>query len=505
MMKKSILDYWCPLKNRIFLVSVRVMTNYCAFKNKRLGNFQNSIRFPQTAIISYIIFLLFTVQTVNAQVLSLSENNEFTNNTRKIYKLFFILDETYIEDLNFTNLTEGTIKCIFENLDPYATYLTKAEVDEMKISFYAKNLSINDKNVAFLSKKEKSQFRYVTTSSIEYLATVIREGKPIESSLDVAYKMNDSIAYIKVNRFSVNTSAEIEYALRVMGVVKGLILDLRGNGGGLFNQGVATADLFLPIGKLISFTEGRKIKRNDLISKSNGVYEKGKMVILVDELTASASELVAGALQDWDRAVIIGRTTFGKGVVQQQVEFDDGSAMRVTIARYHTPTGRAIQKPYNLGIYGKRIHKADTTKYLSMLNKRELSAEGGIRPDIIIPRDSSEVTNTWVYLIESGWVLSKLTNFLDKNEKMLQEKYSSLDIYTKNFTTPSSLVDEIMSGQLSFDIARSQAKVEKMRRLVANQSKAAIAERLWGSGSYFKVLNTQSENKYITKSLEILK
>lgn len=448
---------------------------------------------------------LTTLQIAEAQVL-LPIESDFTKNSRKIYQLFFTLDESYIEELHFFNLTEQTIKNIFSNLDPYAIYLTKAEVEEVKQSFYTKTGEIYNHDFAMLSDRERLFLHPIRSLGDDYFAAFLRnEEKPSESSVDVAYKVNDSVGYLKVNRFSNNTTKEIEDGIRKMGEIKGLILDLRGNGGGFFNQGISTSDLFIPMGRLISYTEGRKRAREDLMSKSNGIYEEGKLVVLVDEMTASASELVAGALQDWDRATIIGRGTYGKGVVQQQIEFEDGSAMRVTIARYHTPTGRVIQRPYNLGIYGRKPHVADTTKYVSLRNRRILSAEGGISPDVQIERDTSEVVYTWIYLIESGKVLDKLANYMDKNEKSLQKSYPTIELYKKTFITPPTLVDEVIVGNLPFNIVRSPIKMEKMRKLVADQLRAAIAERIWGGGSYYKLLNSQSDNKYITKSLEMMK
>lgn len=448
-----------------------------------------------------------TLQTAEAQVL-LPIESDFTKNSRKIYQLFFTLDEAYIEELHFFNLTEQTIKNIFSNLDPYATYLTKAEVEEVKQSFYSSTELNQNHDFAILSDQERLRLKPYKGLNDDYFAAFLRNGsddKPTESSLDVAYKINDSIGFVKVNRFSSSTTKEIEDGIRKMGPIRGLILDLRGNGGGFFNQGVSTVDLFIPMGRLISYTEGRKRPREDLMSKSNGVYEEGKLVVLVDEMTASASELVAGALQDWDRAIIIGRSTYGKGVVQQQIEFEDGSAMRVTIARYHTPTGRGIQRPYNLGIYGRKPHVVDTTKYVSLRNHRILTAEGGIKPDIEIERDTSEVVYTWIYLIESGKVMEKLSNYMTKNEKELQKSYPTIELYKKIFVTPLTLVNEIIVGNLPFNIVRSPAKMEKMRKLVSDQLRAAIAERIWGGGSYYKLLNSQSDNKYITKSFEAMK
>lgn len=452
-----------------------------------------------------VIVFLTTLQIAEAQVL-LPIESDFTKNSRKIYQLFFTLDESYIEELHFFNLTEQTIKNIFSNLDPYAVYLTKAEVEEVKQSFYTKVDAIPSYDFAMLSDREYLFLHPIRSLNDDYFAAFLRgEEKPSESSVDIAYKINDTVGYIKVNRFSNNTTKEIEDGIRKMGAMQGLILDLRGNGGGFFNQGVATTDLFIPMGQLISYTEGRKRTREDLMSKSNGIYEEGKLVVLVDEMTASASELVAGALQDWDRAIIIGRGTYGKGVVQQQIEFEDGSAMRVTIARYHTPTGRVIQRPYNLGIYGRKLHVVDTTKYTSLRKRRILSAEGGIIPDVEIERDTSEVVYTWIYLIESGKVLDKLANYMDKNEKSLQKSYPTIELYKKTFITPPTLVDEVIVGNLPFNIVRSPIKMEKMRKLIADQLRAAIAERIWGGGSYYKLLNSQTDNKYITKSLEMMK
>lgn len=458
----------------------------------------------QKHLLFTIITLLSAWQVASAQLLPIE--SDFTKNSRKIYQLFFTLDEAYIEELHFFNLTEQTIKNIFSNLDPYAIYLTKEEVAEVKQSYFSAEREKFNGDFAFITHKELLKLKAIKSTKDDYLASFLRDGDlQTESSIDVAYKLRDSIGYVKVNRFSSTTASELESAITKLGKIKGLILDLRGNGGGFFNQGVATVDLFLPPGKIISYTEGRKVTRDNIMSKSNGIYETGKLVVIVDEMTASASELVAGALQDWDRATIIGHSTFGKGVVQQQIEFEDGSAMRVTIARYHTPTGRVIQRPYNLGIYGRKAHQVDTSSYLSLVKKRVLKAEGGIKPDIEIERDTSDVTYTWIYLIESGKVLDKLTSYIDKNEKDLKSKYPSVELFAKTFTIPTTLLEDILSGNLPFAITRSQVKMDKIRKIASGQLQAAIAEKVWGSGSYYKVVNVQSDNKYIAKALETLK
>lgn len=459
----------------------------------------------KVAIVSTILFYI-PLYSYSQKILR-DDNDDFDINKGKISMLFNTLNDSYIEKLNFFNLTENSIRNILSNLDPFANYLTKEEVQEVKESFYANLFEIHHEEHYFsvLSNDEKIDLSTKRYNDDTYFASYLPiEKSEKEGSIDVSYRINDSISYIKVNKFGNTTASEIENAIEAMPRTKGLILDLRGNGGGIFNQAIATVDIFIPMGVLITYTEGRKSLRTDTHSVSKGAYEKGKLVVLVDEMSASASELVSGALQDWDRATIIGRTTYGKGVVQQQVEFNDGSAVRITIARYHTPCGRVIQRPYNLGSFGAIPHKIDTTNYHSFLKKRVLKAGGGIKPDIFIEKDSSEIYPTWVALVENGKVLPKLLKYLNDNELNIASTYITYDTYTKNYSTPGTLIEDIMGNEIPFSIVRSPQQMDKMRQIISTQLKAAIAQRLWGEGSYYKIINMHKDNKYITTALEVL-
>lgn len=236
--------------------------------------------------------------------------------------------------------------------------------------------------------------------------------------------------YIRVNRFANNTFKEFAEAIDKMGPIDALILDLRGNGGGLMDQAIRMSNYFLPQGSVIVSTEGMKVPSDRIVAPSDGPF-KGKVIVLVNETSASASEIVSGALQDWDRGLLIGRRTFGKGLVQRQFPLNDGSAVRLTVARYHTPTGRVIQRPFRYGDregyyedFNRRFQTGDsavkeevdsTQVYKTLRLGRTVYGGGGITPDIVVEADTSGYTEYWGNLIRKGIINEFVVEYMDKN------------------------------------------------------------------------------------------
>ena len=301
--------------------------------------------------------------------------------------------------------------------------------------------------------------------------------------------------------------------------MKSLIVSLQSNGGGYLNAAKMLADEFLSKNKLIVYTQGLNQPKNVETATASGVFETGKLIFLVDEYSASASEIVSGALQDWDRAIIVGRRTFGKGLVQNQFPLIDGSMMRLTIARYYTPTGRCIQKSYKGGydkyehdlmdrykkgefLHSDSIHFPDSLKYQTLNLKRTVYGGGGIMPDIFVPLDTTKYTSLHRKLVAQGIVNKVSLQYIDKNREELKKKYSSFDKFKKEF-----VVDEAFMNQLTTAAEKEKIKVDSAqyaisKPLIKLQLKALVARDFWEMNEYYQIMD--ADNESLQKAVEIL-
>jgi carboxyl-terminal processing protease len=343
----------------------------------------------------------------------------------------------------------------------------------------------------------------------------ITRGKIPIYSLDAHHMLSKDIGYIRISRFSATTFDEYQKAfgeLNEKGMQK-LILDLRDNPGGYLNAAVNLADEFLSKGKKIVYTSGKARKREDFDATARGAFETGKLAILIDEGSASASEIVAGAVQDNDRGWIIGRRSFGKGLVQEEVKFDDGSAMRLTIARYYTPTGRCIQRPYRKGknaYYNepseRLLHaKYDSTAQDSIPFKtpagRIVYGGGGIMPDIMLPPDTSGFSNFVAELVSGGHFSSFAFSYADKNRKSLLASFANAEAFAAAFN-PAGMVRDFINYANARGIKEDPVSRLRSGQLIADQLKALLARNLYGYNGYFRVLN--SHDKTVLKAIEML-
>jgi carboxyl-terminal processing protease len=347
---------------------------------------------------------------------------------------------------------------------------------------------------------------------------VVRGSIPLPS-LDAAYMLDGSTGYIKLNKFSRTTYGEFMEAmqsLKKQGLQK-LILDLRNNGGGFIDQAVNIADEFLDNNKLIVYTKGVNVPKEEYRARKEGLFEKGNLVVLVDELTASASEILAGALQDWDRATIIGRRTFGKGLVQGQYDLSDGSAIRLTIARYYTPSGRSIQRPYDKGklmymeeIYarfqnGELIHP-DSVHYINgqifktLVNKRTVYGGGGIAPDIFVPIDTSVFTRSVSKLYLEG----RFNNFVYKyyiDHQPQFQQYKSPSDFASRYQNSEDAWKELVGFAMK-DSINLRNIPEKDKLNLQDQIKAYLARLKWRTQGFYQVYNNYDPQ--VLKAREVL-
>lgn len=300
--------------------------------------------------------------------------------------------------------------------------------------------------------------------------------------------------------------------------MKSLIIDLQENGGGYLQSAIELADEFLDSQKLILYTEGANQPKELFTCQKSGDFETGKLVFLVDEYSASASEILSGAIQDWDRGLIIGRRTFGKGLVQRPLPLPDGSEIRLTVARYYTPSGRCIQRPYKEGkskyeenildrykhgefVSLDSISFPDSLRYKTLISERTVYGGGGIMPDIFVPADTTRYSKLHRELINDGIINKICLSYVDKNRKAILSKYPSFEIYDKSFD------DSVIFTQLKADadakkINFPEGEWMKAMPLLKVQLKALIARDLWDTNEYFEVINTK--NDFVKKALEIL-
>lgn len=486
-------------------------------------------------------------------------------------KLGDVLDyiqQEYVDTVSRRRLVDMGIEKMLEQLDPHSAYIPAEDLQSANeplegnfegigIEFHLQQdtimvvsvisggpservglmpgdriVKVNGKTVANKSLKNEDVFKLLRgKGGTQVTVTVYRDshsglrdfkiirGKIPINSVDVAYMMNKSVGYIKISRFAATTYDEFIKSLRLLqdkGMQK-LILDLRGNPGGYLDAATRMADEFLDGKKLIVYTKGRSRPRTDYYADSPGLFEKGDVVVLLDEGSASASEIVAGALQDWDRATLMGRRSFGKGLVQEQTVFPDGSAMRLTIARYYTPTGRSIQKPYDKGtreyeeeVYNRylhgelenadSIHFPDSLKYKTPKGKIVYGG-GGIMPDVFIPRDTIYESEMFDKIFASGSLNQFAYDYVDGNRKLLST-YTSASDFRERFVVTNAILDELVAFAVTRGVKRSDKDLKHSEPLLKNNLKAYIGRLLYQNEGLYPVLHEM--DPAVQRALQVL-
>ncbi|MBI2271615.1 MAG: S41 family peptidase [Bacteroidetes bacterium] len=487
---------------------------------------------------------------------SFINNPTTTANNDKIAKLLSYIQKRYVDTVNQTQLEDKALNTLLQNLDPHSSYVTAKEAQAMNeplqgnfggigiefniikdtirvvsaisggpseaLGIQAGDMivKIEGKSAAGVritnqqvigklrgesgSKVNISVKRRGVKKLIDF--SIIRGEIPIYS-IDAAYMIDTKTGYIKVSRFGATTYDEYMKAFRDLRKkgLSSLILDLRGNPGGYLNAAVMLADEFLEAGKEIVHTQGRSERKKVHTATIKGEFEKNKLIILIDEGSASASEIVAGAIQDNDRGTIIGRRSFGKGLVQEEKEFDDGSAVRLTIARYYTPTGRCIQKSYEGGVeayYSEEIDRyntgelqnADSIKFNDSLKYKTPAGKivyggGGIMPDVFVPLDT---TGRTIYLSEvtySGLLTQFAFDYADRNRTQLKE-YGTFERFNKTFIVSDQLLEEFILFAEKGKVKRRETEIKRSAAIIKIQLKALIARNTWNSRGYYPVVHS---------------
>ena len=481
---------------------------------------------------------------------------------RKLQMAEFAISNFYVDKVDEDKLVEEAIIKMLAQLDPHSTYSDAEEVKKMneplqgnfegigvqfqmiedtllvvqpvsngpseKVGILAGDriIAVNDSAIAGVKmstedimkrlrgpKGSKVNLTIVRRGVQDPLVFTVKRDKIPILSLDASYMIQPKIGYIRINRFGATTAEEFKKAM------KDLILDLQGNGGGYLNAAIDLANEFLGQKELIVYTEGRTAQRSEFFAKGNGEFRDGRLIVLVDEYTASASEIVSGAVQDWDRGIIVGRRSFGKGLVQRPIDLPDGSMIRLTIARYYTPAGRCIQKPYDSSTdYNKdlidrfnhgelmnadSIHFPDSLKVQTKKLKRTVYGGGGIMPDYFVPIDTTLYTDYHRKLVGKGVIIKFTMKFIEDHRKELADKYKKFDSFNEKFVIDDDMLATLREMGEKEGVKFNEEQYQKALPLIKTQLKALIARDLWDMNEYFRVMNTTNES--VQKALEILR
>lgn len=498
----------------------------------------------------FILFLIIPAVTASSQT------ERDIAPVEKLNALIFHIQRSYVEEVDTESMVDEAIVAMLEDLDPHSMYIPADELKAMneplegnfdgigiqfniirdtilvvspiaggpseKLGILSGDriVRIEGENVAGIGIKNSdvmkklkgpkdtkvsiSVYRRGQKSLIPF--EIVRDEIPIYS-VDAHYMATPEVGYIKINRFSATTHEEFVTALNDLQAqgMKDLILDLQGNGGGLLKAAEELADEFLDADKLIVYTQGRAYPKREARARGKGNFENGRLVILIDEGSASASEIVAGAVQDWDRGLILGRRSFGKGLVQRPISLPDGSAVRLTVQKYYTPSGRSIQKPYTDGVEAYKKEKyerfysgeltsadsidlPDSLKFFTARN-RMVFGGGGIMPDIFVPLDTSSFSDLNTALIRKG-IFNRFTlDYVEENRKKIEQQYESVSQFAHEFECSEELMDELWAYAEKDGIEFNEEQYIQSNELIQSRLKALIARNIWNTSAYYEVFN----------------
>lgn len=519
-----------------------------------------------------VLFLLFPLSSSAQFHLNLGNDSPI----RKLQMAEMAVTNLYVDTVDEQKLVEDAIRGMLEKLDPHSSYTTAKETKTMteslqgsfegigvqfniiedtlmviqptlngpseKVGILAGDriITVNDTSIAGVKMSKEDIMKRlrgkkgtkvklgVVRRDINDVLTfrVTRDKIPVHT-LDAYYMIRPTIGYIRIGSFGATTYDEFMTALdtlqtRSQGRMADLIVDLQDNGGGYLQAAAQIANEFLQKGDLIVYTNGRSAPRQEFRAQGNGRLRTGyRVVVLVNEYSASAAEIVTGALQDQDRAQVVGRRTFGKGLVQRPIEFPDGSMMRLTVAHYYTPSGRCIQKPYVKGekkeyeediekrfkhgeLYSRdSIHFADSLRFETLRLKRTVYGGGGIMPDFFVPLDTTQYTRFHRQLAAKSIIINANLRYIDKHRNQLKRQYATFDVFNKYFQVPQSMIDDMLADAKKQKVEpKDDNELRQTMPMLRQQVKALIARDLWDMSEYFAIIN--EENHIVKKALNVL-
>lgn len=491
-----------------------------------------------------------------------SRSNSASRKQQKLLMVENIVNNLYVDNVDEEKIVENAVRGILENLDPHSSYSTKEETtssqETMQGSFSGIGIQFNMqkdtlyvvqtiaggpsekvgilpgdrfiavddsiiagrklKNTDIMKrlrgpKGTKVNIKVKRGSNAELLEfRITRDDIPL-NSIDAVYMADGKTGYIRLSRFAATSYKEFKDAitkLKKQGMQQ-LILDLTDNGGGYMQIAAQIANEMLNRGNLIVYTQGRKSPRQNLNADGSGTFRTQKVVVMINQFSASASEILSGAVQDWDRGVVVGRRSFGKGLVQREFLLPDSSSFRLTIARYYTPSGRNIQKPYVKGDredYDKdiidrynhgelqsadSIHFADSLKHTTLRLHRTVYGGGGIMPDVFVPLDTTQYTDYHRRLVAKGIIPQFALRYVDKNRADLKAQYPDAQKFIKEFTVTDEMLNNLVDAGKAEKVDFDKSQFAKSKEMLRTFVKAAIANDLFSTGAYFQIVNEQND------------
>lgn len=502
-----------------------------------------------------LLLLLLGSTALLAQNLSVD-----LNRVRKLIMAEGAINSLYVEDVNEEKIIEAGIVAMLKELDPHSVYNNAEEVKKMneplqgnfegigvqfniaddtllviqtisggpsqRVGIYAGDriVTVNDTAIAGVKmdrneimkrlrgpKGTKVHLGVVRRGIKEPLSFVVTRDKIPVNTLEAAYMLTPTIGYIRLGSFGQTSHKEVVDAMNKLKQegMEDLIFDLEDNGGGLLQAAAEIANEFLQEGQLIVYTQGRRVPRQEFSAVGKGKFQKGRLVVLINEYSASASEIVTGAVQDWDRAYVVGRRSFGKGLVQRPIMLPDESMIRLTVAHYYTPSGRCVQKPFDkIEDYSKEIiqrynkgelssadsiHFPDSLKYYTKIQHRPVYGGGGIMPDCFVPLDTVTYTKYHRELVAKGAVNSTNVTLIDKNRKAWEKKYPTFEKFKSEFEVTDDMLKVLRDKAEEAKVAFDQEQYEASLPLLKLQIKALIARDLWNTSEYFEIINDNND------------
>lgn len=482
-------------------------------------------------------------------------------NMLRMYEVYTYIDRMYVDDVPNKEISEAAIISMLEKLDPHSTYIPAEDVEKanesingsfvgvgirfniLKDTLLVVNpipggpseklgirsgdqiIKVNGELIAGTGLKnsqvrelllgEKGSKVIITikrgTEDLKDYA-ITRDKIPVNSVVS-SYMVDEEVGYIKLTNFSRTTEEEVDLAIKTLkkAGMKDLIFDLQGNGGGLLYAAKYVADEFLSDDKLIVYSEGRRQPRSVLKADKKGDFEKGRLVVLIDESSASASEILSGAVQDWDRGLIVGRRSFGKGLVQRPIDLSDGAQLRLTIARYYTPSGRFIQKSYDdiasyrndymeRYLHGEMMHEdsinlPDSLIHKTLIKERNVYGGGGIMPDVFVPLDTLEYSEYYKKLSRSGVINTFSLEYANDNRDQIKKEFETIEEFKDGFEVDQAMLDEFFDYSLKEDsnLVYVEEDFKVSGELIKIRLKSMVAQNLWDFEAFYRIFNAKNE------------